>query len=117
MEVLRKTVKVLVSSERKLRNRIFKKFDIELWIDFFQKLVLGSGMKALIEFGEVVALSQREPQKLFKLLDMVEGLERLKEDFGVVFERPRCLEIKLQLSEMEKHLVQSACQVPWDFGK
>lgn len=50
----------------------FQTFDIELWIDFFQKLVSGSGMKALIEFGEVVALSQREPQKLFKLLDMVE---------------------------------------------
>lgn len=117
LEVLRKTVKVLVSSERKLCNRIFQTFDIELWTDFFQKLVLGSGMKALIEFGEAVALSQREPQKLFKLLDMVEGLERLKEDFVVVFEGPRCLEIRLRLSEMEKHLVHSACQVLWDFGK
>jgi exocyst complex protein 7 len=115
--VLTKTVKVLVSSERKLCCRIFETFDKELWTDFFGKLVLGSGLKALIEFGEAVALSQREPQKLFKLLDMVEGLETLKEDFGVVFEGPGCLEIRLQLCEMEKQLVHSACQVLWNFGK
>lgn len=117
LTVLRKTVKVLASFERKLCRSIFETFDKESWMDCFGNLIFRSGMGALIKFGKVVALSQREPHKLFKLLDMVEELEALKEDFGVIFEGPGCLEIRDQLHEMEKQLAHSACEVLWGFGK
>eukprot|EP01018_Ginkgo_biloba_P038851 Gb_25723 [translate_table: standard] len=115
--VLKKTVKVLVSSERKLCSKIFENFDSDIWTECFGKLVSGSGISALIEFGEAVSLSQTEPQKLFKLLDMIEGLEGLKGDFESVFQGHGCLEIRVRLRELKKQLVHSACLVIWDFAE
>ncbi|XP_057859628.2 exocyst complex component EXO70A1-like [Cryptomeria japonica] len=114
--MLKKIVKVLVSFERDLCCKIFDTFGEKVWTECFGKLVFRSGMSALIEFGEVVALSQTQPQKLFKLLDMIEGLQSLKEDFGNLFEGSGCLEIRVRLQDLEKKLVHSACQVLRDFN-
>ncbi|XP_057850150.2 exocyst complex component EXO70A1 [Cryptomeria japonica] len=113
--MLKKTVKVLVSFERDFCCKIFETFGEKVWTECFGKLVFRSVMSALIEFGEAVALSQTQPEKLFKLLDMLEGLQSLKEDFGNLFEGSGCLEIRVRLQDLEKKLVHGACQVLRDF--
>jgi len=40
---------------------------------------------------ETIVVSQREPQKVFKLLDMFEGLENLKDDVENVSEGYGCM--------------------------
>eukprot|EP01018_Ginkgo_biloba_P011403 Gb_28526 [translate_table: standard] len=117
LRLLEVVVRDLLSSERQLCSQIFQNFDREVWTECFGKLASGGGMDSLMQFGEAIAVTQREPQKLFKLLDMIEGLENLKEDLEKVFEGFGCMETRLRLRELQKQLVHSSCQILSDFSK
>lgn len=117
LRLLEVMVRDLMWSEKVLCSEIFESFDKEVWMECFGKLAAAGGMGAIIQFGETIAVSQREPQKVFKLLDMFEGLENLKDDVENVFEGYGCMETRLRLRELQKQLAHSSCQVLLEFSK
>lgn len=117
LRLLEVMVRDLMWSEKVLCSEIFESFDKEVWMECFGKLASAGGMGAIIQFGETIAVSQREPQKVFKLLDMFEGLENLKDDVENVFEGYGCMETRLRLRELQKQLAHSTCQVLLEFSK
>lgn len=117
LTLLEVMVRDLMLPEKLLCSEIFQSFDKEVWMECFGKLASAGGMVAIIQFGEAIAVSQREPQKVFKLLDMFEGLENLKEDVEKVFEGYGCMETRLRLRELQKQLAHSSCQVLLEFSK
>lgn len=117
LRLLEVMVRDLMCSEKVLCSEIFESFDKEVWMECFGKLAAAGGMGAIIQFGETIAVSQREPQKVFKLLDMFEGLENLKDDVENVFEGYGCMETRLRLRELQKQLAHSSCQVLLEFSK
>ena len=73
-------------------------------------------MAVFFRFGEGVARSNKEPQKLFKLLDMFDSLEKLKTEFSEIFEGEAGADICTRFRELEKLLVHSSSKVFWEFG-
>ncbi|KAF9607443.1 hypothetical protein IFM89_035581 [Coptis chinensis] len=79
-------VKTVFVSEKKLCNQVLADLmDGTIWAECFIKIA-DKIMAVFFRFGEGVTRSSREPQKLFKLLDMFVSLEKLKSDFTNVFE-------------------------------
>lgn len=72
-------------------------------------------MGQFISFGEGVARSQRAPEKLFKLLDMYDALERCMPNVNSLFDGECCRELRLQLRELQKMIVAQACCTFWEF--
>lgn len=73
-------------------------------------------MAVFFRFGEGVARSNKEPQKLFKLLDMFDSLEKLKPQFSDIFEGDAGADIFTRFRELEKLLVHASTKVFWEFG-
>ncbi|XP_047328430.1 exocyst complex component EXO70I-like [Impatiens glandulifera] len=73
-------------------------------------------MAVFFRFGEAVARSNKEPQKLFKLLDMFQSLQSIKPEFSTVFEGEAGEDICTRFRELEKLLIHSSCKVFWEFG-
>ncbi|CAI9267140.1 unnamed protein product [Lactuca saligna] len=86
-----------------------------IWQECFVKIA-DKIMAVFFRFGEGVARSNKEPQKLFKLLDMFDSLERLKTEFSNVFEGEAGVDICSRFRELEKLLVHSSSKVYWEFG-
>ncbi|MCL7023084.1 hypothetical protein MKW94_023052, partial [Papaver nudicaule] len=74
-------VKTVFVSEKKLCSQVFLEImDGLIWPECFVKIT-DKIMDVFFRFGEGVARSSKEPQKLFKLLDMFESLEKLEVEF------------------------------------
>ncbi|KAL7615951.1 hypothetical protein Lser_V15G00921 [Lactuca serriola] len=86
-----------------------------IWQECFVKIA-DKIMAVFFRFGEGVARSNKEPQKLFKLLDMFDSLEKLKSEFSNVFEGEAGVDICSRFRELEKLLVHSSSKVYWEFG-
>lgn len=71
-------------------------------------------MAVFFRFGEGVARSTSEPQKLFKLLDMYDQLEKMKPLFVEVFEGEAGSDICSRFRVLEKLLVHASSKVFWD---
>ncbi|CAL5383860.1 unnamed protein product [Camellia sinensis] len=110
-------VKTVLVSEKNLCNQVLGQImdGLIIWQECFVKIA-DKIMAVFFRFGEGVARSSKEPQKLFKLLDMFDSLENLKTQFSVVFEGEAGADICLRFRELEKLLVHAASKVFWEFG-
>ncbi|XP_050370283.1 exocyst complex component EXO70I-like [Argentina anserina] len=86
-----------------------------IWPECFVKIA-DKIMAVFFRFGEGVARSSKEPQKLFKLLDMFQSLEKLKPAFSLVFDGESGNGICIRFRELEKLLIHASSKVFWEFG-
>ncbi|KAJ6872031.1 hypothetical protein NC651_031205 [Populus alba x Populus x berolinensis] len=100
-------------SEKKLSNQILGGIlDGAVWLECFVKIA-DKIMAVFFRFGEGVARSNKEPQKL---LDMFDSLEKLKTEFSEIFEGEAGADICTRFRDLEKLLVHSSSKVFWEFG-
>ncbi|WCJ35561.1 Exocyst complex component EXO70I [Euphorbia peplus] len=109
-------IKTVFQSEKKLSNQILGGIlegavGLECFVKIADKI-----MAVFFRFGEGVARSNKEPQKLFKLLDMFDSLEKLKPEFSEIFEGESGADICTRFRELEKLLVHASSRVFWEFG-
>ncbi|KGN62440.1 exocyst complex component EXO70A1 [Cucumis sativus] len=103
-------------SEKKLCNQVLGSImDGLMWPECFVKIA-DKIMTVFFRFGEGVARSTKEPQKLFKLLDMFDSMEKLDSEFSEAFSGEAGAEIRTRYRELEKLLVHASSKVFWDFG-
>ncbi|KAD4585812.1 hypothetical protein R6Q59_035749 [Mikania micrantha] len=103
-------------SEKTLCNQVLGNImDGLVWQECFVKIA-DKIMAVFFRFGEGVARSNKEPQKLFKLLDMFNSLENLKTEFSDVFEGEAGADICMRFRELEKLLIHASSKVYWEFG-
>eukprot|EP01018_Ginkgo_biloba_P024386 Gb_38868 [translate_table: standard] len=109
-------VKTVFASEKKLCRECFTAVDGDfVWPECLAR-VADKVMAIFFRFGEGVARSRKEPQKLFKLLDMFESMENLNAQFTEIFEGDAGKDICLRFRELQKQIVNAACKVFWEFG-
>ncbi|XP_073020617.1 LOW QUALITY PROTEIN: exocyst complex component EXO70I-like [Primulina eburnea] len=109
-------VKVVFVSEKNLCKRVLGNImEGMVWPECFIKIA-DKIMAVFFRFGEGVARSNKEPQKLFKLLDMFDSLEKLKPEFSEIFEGESGADICSRFRELEKLLVHASTRVFWEFG-
>lgn len=109
-------VKNVLFSEKKLCERVMGKImDGLVWPECFVKIA-DKIMAVFFRFGEGVARSSKEPQKLFKLLDMFESLENLNPGFLEIFEGEAGEDFCTRFRELEKLLIDASSKVFWEFG-
>ncbi|XP_031270552.1 exocyst complex component EXO70A1-like [Pistacia vera] len=109
-------VKTVFVSEKKLCIQVLGGIlEGVIWPECFVKIA-DKIMAVFFRFGEGVARSSKEPQKLFKLLDMFDSLEKLKLQFSEIFEGEAGSGICTRFRELEKLLVHASCKVFWEFG-
>ncbi|KAK1553984.1 hypothetical protein Q3G72_006177 [Acer saccharum] len=109
-------VKTVIISEKKLCVQVLGGImDGVIWLECFVKIA-DKIMAVFFRFGEGVARSSKEPQKLFKLLDMFDSLEKLKIKFSEVFEGEAGADICTRFRELEKLLIHASSKVFWEFG-
>ncbi|KAI3861075.1 hypothetical protein MKX03_021913 [Papaver bracteatum] len=109
-------VKTVFVSEKKLCNQVFLEImDGLIWAECFVKIT-DKIMAVFFRFGEGVARSSKEPQKLFKLLDMFEYLEKLEVEFSEIFDGDAGNDICSRFRELLKLLVHASTKVFWEFG-
>ncbi|CAI9115869.1 OLC1v1016878C1 [Oldenlandia corymbosa var. corymbosa] len=109
-------VKSVLVSEKILCHQVLGNvMDGVIWPECFTK-ISDKIMAVFFRFGEGVARSNKEPQKLFKLLDMFDSLENLKPTFTETFEGEAGADICSRFRELEKLLVHASTKVFWEFG-
>lgn len=109
-------VKTVIVSEKRLSIQVLGGImDGVIWQECFAKIA-DKLMAVFFRFGEGVARSSKEPQKLFKLLDMFDSLEKLKIQFTEIFEGEAGADICTRFRELEKLLVHASSGVFWEFG-
>ncbi|KAI3802445.1 hypothetical protein L1987_30577 [Smallanthus sonchifolius] len=109
-------VRTVFVSEKNLCNQVLGNImDGMVWQECFVKIA-DKIMAVFFRFGEGVARSNKEPQKLFKLLDMFNSLENLKTEFYDIFEGEAGADICTRFRELEKLLVHASTKVYWEFG-
>ncbi|XP_071686857.1 exocyst complex component EXO70I-like [Rutidosis leptorrhynchoides] len=109
-------VRTVFVSEKNLCNHVLTNImDGMIWQECFVKIA-DKIMAVFFRFGEGVARSNKEPQKLFKLLDMFSSLENLKIEFSDIFEGEPGADICSRFRELEKLLIHASTKVYWEFG-
>nr|KYP57080.1 Exocyst complex component 7 [Cajanus cajan] len=109
-------VKKVLLSEKKLCERVLGDIMEGLvWPECFIK-ISDKIMAVFFRFGEGVARSSKEPQKLFKLLDMFESLESLKSEMPQIFEGESGSDICTRFRELEKLIIDASSKVFCEFG-
>ncbi|KAK8552038.1 hypothetical protein V6N13_120469 [Hibiscus sabdariffa] len=109
-------VKTVFVSEKRLCKQVLGGLpEVLIWLECFVKIA-DKIMAVFFRFGEGVARSNREPQKLFKLLEMFDSLEKLKLEFTEIFEGESGADICIRFRELEKLLVHASSKVFWEFG-
>ncbi|PON72965.1 Exocyst complex protein [Parasponia andersonii] len=109
-------VKTVLVSEKKLCNQVLGGLmEGLLWPECFVKIA-DKIMAVFFRFGEGVTRSSKEPQKLFKLLDMFGSLEKLKPEFSDVFNGESGGDICARFRELIKLLIHASSKVYWEFG-
>lgn len=108
-------VKVLYASEKRLCEQVLGKVAKGAYIDECLYKVARIGMGQFISFGEGIARSRRAPEKLFKLLDMYDSLDKCMPTVNTLFDGECCRELRSQLRELQKMVVAQACRTFWEF--
>lgn len=109
-------VKSVLVSEKILCSQVLGSIMEEvIWPECFTK-ISDKIMAVFFRFAEGVARSNKEPQKLFKLLDMFDSLEKLKPEFSETFDGEAGTDICDRFRELEKLLVHASTKVFWEFG-
>lgn len=108
-------VKMLYASEKRLCEQVLGKVAKGAYIDECLYKVARIGMGQFISFGEGIARSHRAPEKLFKLLDMYDSLDKCMPTVNTLFDGECCRELRSQLRELQKMVVAQACRTFWEF--
>ncbi|KAL5559183.1 hypothetical protein UlMin_035394 [Ulmus minor] len=109
-------VKKVFVSEKKLCDKVLGGIMEGLvWPECFVKIA-DKIMAVFFRFGEGVTRSSKEPQKLFKLLDMFDSLEKLQPKFSEVFDGESGVDICSRFRELEKLSIHASSKVYWEFG-
>lgn len=95
-------VKMLYASEKRLCEQVLGKVAKGAYIDECLYKVARIGMGQFISFGEGIARSHRAPEKLFKLLDMYDSLDKCMPTVNTLFDGECCRELRSQLRELQK---------------
>ncbi|XP_020253456.1 exocyst complex component EXO70A1-like, partial [Asparagus officinalis] len=103
-------------AEKHLCKRVLSGImDGTIWPACFAKIA-DKIMAVFFRFGEGVARSSKEPQKLFKLLDMYDSMDKIRSEFFQVFDGESGVDICARFRELQKLLVHAASKVFWEFG-
>lgn len=106
IQVVKVTVNVFFSSERRLCEQVFEGLASVSKACFIE---LSRGvMLQLLNFAEAVAIGRRSPEKLFKILDMYETLRELLPEINAVFCGEACSEIRSEASAIWMQLAEAA---------
>lgn len=100
-------VKALYAGERRLARQVFKDMGQSVWVECLSYLAQ-PGMSAFLQFGESVSKSSRSPEKLCKLLEMIEGLEKSEHSVIQVFDGQACHGIRSRYRELLKQVRSSS---------
>ncbi|ERN09954.1 exocyst complex component EXO70B1 [Amborella trichopoda] len=83
IQAIKILVKVLLSGEKNLLEKVFE-YTEEVRHACFIESAKGSVMQ-LLNFGEAIAIGRRKPEKLFRILDMYDGLAEVLEGLNSLF--------------------------------
>lgn len=106
MQVMKVTVHVFFTSERKLCERVFVDLP-SVSETCFVELARGV-MVQLLNFAEAVVISRRSPERLFKILDMYETLRDLLPEINSLFSGEDCFELRSEASTIWMRLAEAA---------
>ncbi|KAL9230910.1 hypothetical protein vseg_006201 [Gypsophila vaccaria] len=104
---IKKFVSVYLASERRLSDDIFGDFSPVNSLCFID--ASKSSVIQLLSFGDAVAVSSRQPEKLFRIIDMYEALVDVLPDINSMYSdeardsvRCECLEVMRRLGDAVK---------------
>lgn len=99
-------VKMLYTGERRLARQVFKNVGQAVWVEILYDLAEPE-MDTFLRFGESVAASERSPEKLCKLLEMYESMEKCEHSVIQVFDGQACGEIRSRYRELLKQVLNT----------
>ncbi|WOL13838.1 hypothetical protein Cni_G22618 [Canna indica] len=109
-------VRTLFSAEKKLcRDVLGGLMGGAVWPECFAKIA-DRIMAVFFRFGEGVARSSKVPQKLFKLLEMFDALDRIRPEVESIFDGDSGSDIRARFRELQKLVVHAAAKAFWEFG-
>uniref|UniRef100_A0A0D6R475 Exocyst subunit Exo70 family protein n=1 Tax=Araucaria cunninghamii TaxID=56994 RepID=A0A0D6R475_ARACU len=104
-------VKHVLDAEYRLCGEVYEKIGPDVWVGCFGQIALEAGMLEFLRFAETVADSKPNPIKLLKLLDIFEGLNRLRPDFNKLFGGKACFEIQNRTRDIVKKVIEGSCEI------
>lgn len=118
IEHIEVAVKVLYAGERQLCEQVLGRVGDGKYVDECLYKVAKIGMLQFISFGEGVARGHRAPEKLFKLLDMFDALDKCMGAARGVFVGERCQELYTQLRGLQDMVQHHLCAPlsPFDYA-
>ncbi|GLT90113.1 hypothetical protein SLE2022_080630 [Rubroshorea leprosula] len=110
---MRVAVKLLLTGEKKICDKVLG--GVESLRDQCFAEVTANSVAILLSFGDAIAKSKRQPEKLFVLLDMYEIMREVQPEIESVFESKACLETRESALSLTKRLSQTAIETFVDF--
>ncbi|KAM3189748.1 hypothetical protein ACQJBY_068175 [Aegilops geniculata] len=107
----------VLTAERRLCARVLAHLPPSVWPECFAKIAARI-VAAFFRFADGVVAAEREPQRLFKLLDMFDAVARERERLDALFsgESATLVAIRERASEVERALARAAAGVFYEFG-
>ncbi|XP_044961715.1 exocyst complex component EXO70I-like [Hordeum vulgare subsp. vulgare] len=107
----------VLTAERRLCARVLAHLPPAVWPECFAKIAARI-VAAFFRFADGVVTAEREPQRLFKLLDMFDAVARERERLDALFsgESATLVAIRERASEVERALARAAAGVFYEFG-
>ncbi|KAF8653725.1 hypothetical protein HU200_061837 [Digitaria exilis] len=107
----------VLAAERRLCERVLEPLPPAVWPECFAKIASRIAA-AFFRFADGVSAAAREPQRLFKLLDMLDAVIRERERLDALFsgESATLIAIRDRTREVERALARTAASVFFEFG-
>uniref|UniRef100_A0A0E0LWY6 Exocyst subunit Exo70 family protein n=1 Tax=Oryza punctata TaxID=4537 RepID=A0A0E0LWY6_ORYPU len=108
----------VLAAERRLCERVLAPLPSAVWPECFAKIAARI-VAAFFRFADgVAAAAAREPQRLFKLLDMLDAVARERDRLDELFssESATLTAIRERAREVERALARAAAAVFYEFG-
>uniref|UniRef100_A0ACD6AI08 Uncharacterized protein n=1 Tax=Avena sativa TaxID=4498 RepID=A0ACD6AI08_AVESA len=107
----------VLTAERRLCARVLAHLPPTVWPECFAKIAARI-VAAFFRFADGVSAASREPQRLFKLLDMVDAVGRERGRLDALFsgESATLVAIRERTREVERALARAAAAVFYEFG-
>lgn len=106
-------VRVCLASEKHLCDQIFGEFGSVNQTCFIE--TSKGSILQLLNFGEAIAISPRSPEKLFRILDMYEGLADLLPDIDALFSEEAGSCVRTESHEVLRRLGDSVTRTLAEF--
>ena len=110
-------IAAVLAAERRLCARVLEPLPPAVWPECFAKIAARI-VAAFFRFADGVAAAAREPQRLFKLLDMLDAVVRERGRLDELFssESATLVAIRERTLEVERALARAAAGVFFEFG-